>query len=633
MRINMPITQVEQRLADGEYIVSKTDIKGRITYVNRPFMEISGFSEAELIGKPHNIVRHPDMPPAAYDDLWRTLQSGKPWRGLVKNRCKNGDYYWVEANANPIWENGRIAGYMSLRTKPTRLQIVASEAIYHKFREGTAHGLSIKEGRVVHTGLRGWFTALSGISIRARATLAAILVVMAICGLSGIYLWEAMGRGITQSGEITQSGKVAWLAALTAIVLSATAWTWWLLLFKVLRPLENAVRSCQVIAAGEMRLIGSVDIRDEAGRLMHAINTMTGNLASTITDVRNSADIIASASQEIAQGNADLSQRTEEQASSLEETACSMEELTSTVRQNAENAKQASQLASNASSIAVKGGKVVGEVVDTMASISESSRKIVDIIGVIEGIAFQTNILALNAAVEAARAGEQGRGFAVVANEVRNLAQRSAVAAREIKGLIHDSVSKVETGSMQVDQAGATMDEIVQAVRRVTDITSGISAASQEQGAGIEQVNTAITQMDGVTQQNAALVEEASAAAEAMQEQAEALMRAVSIFKLDAGSAIPQNITKSSAAPHAQGSPHALAMSAHKRLLGADQKAAVNHVPRNEKLNALPATRAHALHGKSRRHDHVEMPVRHHPAKRPAHSVDSPARKNRGMPN
>ncbi|MDE2389249.1 MAG: methyl-accepting chemotaxis protein, partial [Betaproteobacteria bacterium] len=266
--------------------------------------------------------------------------------------------------------------------------------------------------------------------------------------------------------------------------------------------------------------------------------------------VRTGANQIATASGEIASGNSDLSQRTEEQASSLEETASSMEELTSTVRQNADNARQANQLAAGASEVAVKGGTVVGQVVQTMSSINESSKKIVDIISVIDGIAFQTNILALNAAVEAARAGEQGRGFAVVATEVRTLAQRSAAAAKEIKELISDSVVKVEDGTRLVDEAGATMDEIVNAVKRVTDIMSEISAASQEQSSGIEQVNQAVTQMDEVTQQNAALVEEAAAAAESMQDQTQALTQAVSTFKLsrDTGHATATPVKRSNRA-------------------------------------------------------------------------------------
>ena len=286
------------------------------------------------------------------------------------------------------------------------------------------------------------------------------------------------------------------------------------------------------VADGDLTVEVKTRAKDTSS-VLYGIKDMIGKLSDIVTEVRSGSDSISTAAKEIASGNADLSQRTEEQASTLEETASSMEELTSTVKQNADNAKHANQLATSASNIAVKGGIVVGDVVQTMASISTSSKKIVDIISVIEGIAFQTNILALNAAVEAARAGEQGRGFAVVASEVRNLAQRSAAAAKEIKALIGDSVDKVEAGSKQVDQAGATMNEIVQAVKRVTDIMAEIAAASNEQSSGIEQVNQAITQMDEVTQQNAALVEQASAAAESMQEQAVSLSDKVRIFKLD----------------------------------------------------------------------------------------------------
>ena len=289
------------------------------------------------------------------------------------------------------------------------------------------------------------------------------------------------------------------------------------------------------IAEGNLSVEVMTRANDQTS-LLYALKTMRDRLAGIVGGVRSATDAIGTAAGEIASGNADLSSRTEEQASSLEETASSMEELTSTVKQNAENARQANQLAASASDIAVKGGQAVNEVVHTMGSISASSKKIMDIISVIEGIAFQTNILALNAAVEAARAGEQGRGFAVVAAEVRNLAQRSAAAAKEITALIEDSVNKVDIGSKQVDRAGETMNEIVQAVKRVTDIMAEIAAASNEQSSGIEQVNQALIQMDEVTQQNAALVEEAAASAEAMRNQAEDLAHAVSIFKLEAGS-------------------------------------------------------------------------------------------------
>ncbi|CAA2109826.1 methyl-accepting chemotaxis protein [Variovorax paradoxus] len=306
----------------------------------------------------------------------------------------------------------------------------------------------------------------------------------------------------------------------------------WFITRTITRPIGEAVEVAEKVAAGDISSRIEVHSHDETGRLMSALKAMNESLVRIVREVRTGTDTIATASSQIASGNQDLSSRTEEQASSLEQTAASMEELTSTVKQNADNARQANQLAVSASEVAVRGGSVVSQVVDTMGSIDASSKKIVDIIGVIDGIAFQTNILALNAAVEAARAGEQGRGFAVVASEVRSLAQRSAAAAKEIKTLIGDSVEKVEAGSKQVEEAGRTMEEIVGSVRRVTDIMGEITAASQEQTSGIEQVNQAISQMDQVTQQNAALVEEASAAAQSLQEQAGGLVQAVSIFKL-----------------------------------------------------------------------------------------------------
>ncbi|WP_317204232.1 methyl-accepting chemotaxis protein [Janthinobacterium sp.] len=308
----------------------------------------------------------------------------------------------------------------------------------------------------------------------------------------------------------------------------------WLVSRSITRPLGEAVRIAQTVAAGDLSSRIEVSGKDETGQLLLALKEMNDSLQSIVGQVRNGTDSIATGSSEIASGNLDLSARTEQQASALEETASAVEELTSTVKQNAENARQANALAASATEVAVKGGVVVAQVVETMNDINASSKKIVDIIGVIDGIAFQTNILALNAAVEAARAGEQGRGFAVVASEVRNLAQRSAAAAREVKELIGDSVDKVDIGSKLVNQAGSTMDDIVASVQRVTDIMGEISSASREQEIGIEQIHQAITSMDGVTQQNAALVEEAAAAAGSLNDQAAALAQAVSVFKLDA---------------------------------------------------------------------------------------------------
>jgi len=300
----------------------------------------------------------------------------------------------------------------------------------------------------------------------------------------------------------------------------------------ITRPVDEAVAVAERVAAGDLGSTIQVRSRDETGRLLGALKAMNESLVHIVGTVRNSSDSIATGSAQIASGNADLSQRTEEQASALEQTAASMEQLGSTVKQNADNARQANQLALGASTVAIRGGEVVGQVVQTMKGINESSKKIADIISVIDGIAFQTNILALNAAVEAARAGEQGRGFAVVASEVRSLAQRSAEAAKEIKSLITASVERVEQGTLLVDQAGVTMDEVVTSIKRVTDIMGEISSASTEQSTGVSQVGEAVSQMDQVTQQNAALVEESAAAAESLKLQAKALVSAVAVFKL-----------------------------------------------------------------------------------------------------
>ncbi len=332
--------------------------------------------------------------------------------------------------------------------------------------------------------------------------------------------------------QAIESNSQTYFVILAALALVIGAVSAWRLTQGITAPLRNAVTVARRVADGDL----STDIRvtgsDETGQLLQALHDMNANLGRLVGQVRQGTDSIATASSQIASGNHDLSSRTEEQASSLQQTAASMEQLTSTVKQNADNASQANQLALSASDVAVKGGLVVSQVVETMGAISTSSKKIADIIGVIDGIAFQTNILALNAAVEAARAGEQGRGFAVVASEVRSLAGRSAEAAKEIKQLIQASVDKVEEGSLQVSQAGQTMDEIVSSVQRVTDIMGEITAASQEQTSGIEQINRAVAEMDLVTQQNAALVEESTAAAQSMQQQTGDLSQMVSVFRL-----------------------------------------------------------------------------------------------------
>ncbi|ODU06257.1 MAG: chemotaxis protein [Thiobacillus sp. SCN 63-1177] len=543
MRVNLPITNSEYELSDGVSLVSRTDLKGRILYANLAFIEASGFSEAELLGKPHNLVRHPDMPEEAFADLWATLKAGLPWSGVVKNRRKNGDFYWVFANVTPVHENGVTNGYLSVRTKLSRAQIAEAEHLYRRFKEGRADHMAIRHGMVVRTGLLGRLMSFRRIPVSLRIALSTGIGAALMLGVGLFGGWEtsalAKAAGVQSTLPalmVTAGGIGALLTLLFGYFISRT----------ILRPLDRALDIAHAIAGGDLSLQFEVSAWDETGQLMRALTQMKANMVGAVSDIGLNVESIRIAASEIASGNADLSGRTESQASSLEETASSMEELTSTVKQNAEHARHANQLVGSTAEIAARGGEVVGQVVDTMASISASSKKIADIIGVIDGIAFQTNILALNAAVEAARAGEQGRGFAVVAGEVRNLAQRSAGAAREIKSLIGDSVEKVDLGSKLVGEAGGAMEDIVTSVELVAELMSGIATASQQQSAGIEQVNQAVGQMDEMTQQNAALVEQATAAAESLHERAGKLAQAVSMFRLqgDGTSVRPERATR-----------------------------------------------------------------------------------------
>jgi aerotaxis receptor len=516
MRNNQPVTQREFDYAADATLMSVTDTKGRITFANAAFSAVSGLAQEELVGQPHNLVRHPDMPAVAFADLWKTVQGGNSWTAVVKNRRKNGDHYWVRANVTPVRRRGQLVGYMSVRTKPSRSEIDAADALYAAIREGRAGAVALHKGLVVRRGLMGWTSALQTMPLRWRircGALANLAVVVGVCAAGGVGL-----------GALA---IVAGSAALGALV--ADVW----LERQIASPLTTILRVAENSAAGNTESGVTMNRVDEIGLLLRAINQAGLNLRSLVDDVSEQTDGLHVASGEIAQGNNDLSARTEQTASSLQETAASMEQLGSTIKQNADNARQANSLALGASSVAIKGGDVVAKVVDTMKDINDSSKLIADIISVIDGIAFQTNILALNAAVEAARAGEQGRGFAVVASEVRSLAGRSADAAKKIKSLITASVERVEQGSALVDHAGATMTEIVASIKRVTDIMGEISAASAEQSAGMAQVGEAVSQMDQATQQNAALVEQSAAAAESLKHQARQLVQAVGVFKLD----------------------------------------------------------------------------------------------------
>ena len=660
-------------IMDTTSIVSYADLKGDILSVNNKFLEVSKYPKDELIGRGHNTTRHPDMPKEVFKEMWSTIGRGKVFRGVVKNRAKDGTPYYVDAVIAPIMgNNGKPKGYLGVRYDITEAEIerhnmrglfaainenyayiefdtggnvltanqnflnalgyqlgditgkhhrtfvdpaYAGSPAYAQFWADLNAGKAVSDvfKRVTKTGKDIWIQAVYSpikdevgrvvkivkiatdvteqrlASANFEGQISAIDKAQAVIefSLDGKILrandnflnamgyvaaeitgghhslfvepayrqspeyrmfWDKLGRGEYDSGQykrVAKGGREIWIQASYNPIVGLDGKPYKVVKYatditaqvKASEVLQAAVAQTQEVvgAAKENDLRHRIPMEGKTGEiatLCEGVNGLLDTMSSMLSDISETSQTLRTAANEIATGNTDLSQRTEEQAASLEETAASMEELTATVRQNAENAQQANKLASSASDVAVKGGTVVAEVVQTMDGITQASRKIADIIGVIDEIAFQTNILALNAAVEAARAGDQGRGFAVVAAEVRNLAQRSANAAKEIKGLISDSVSKVESGSKLVDTAGKTMEEIVQSVKRVTDIMAEISAASQEQRGGIEQVNNAVTQMDKVTQQNAALVEEAAAAAKSMEDQTSAMAEMVGQFML-----------------------------------------------------------------------------------------------------
>ncbi|HJV03082.1 MAG TPA: methyl-accepting chemotaxis protein [Burkholderiaceae bacterium] len=528
MRNNTPVTQHEYLLDDDKTIVSTTDLQGNINYANPYFIEVSGFTEEELIGAPQNIVRHPDMPVEAFADLWATIKGGMPWTGMVKNRCKNGDYYWVLANVTPVIEQGKPVGYMSVRCKPSRQQVAEADALYRQFKAGNPQRLRIVNGRAVSTGVLARLRALTRLSFSRHLALNAGFVTL-MMALFAVAFWRI-------DGSTSDGARMALTAAagVAAVVMLAF---WYSLQHTVAEPLRHATSAARKMAGGDLTGVIEVPRDDEMGQLLAALRQTNVNLHSIIGDVRRNFDEITVATGEIATGNMDLSGRTESQASSLQQTAASMEQLTTNLQQSASSVASANELAGRASKVAEHGGEIVSRVVHTMDEISASSRKIQDIIGLIDGIAFQTNILALNAAVEAARAGEEGRGFAVVAGEVRSLAQRAATAAHEIKQLIDLSIAKVNAGAELTSSAGATMHEVIASVCQVTQVMDEISTATREQSHGIGQVNMAVGQIDDLTQQNAALVEQAAAAAGNLAQQAQHVAQAMAVFKLQAARA------------------------------------------------------------------------------------------------
>ncbi len=522
MRTNLPITDVETVVREDQYLISKTDMKGRIIYANPAFVEVSGFTREELIGKPHNLIRHPDMPPAAFAYLWTTLKAGKPWLGIVKNRRKDGGFYWVLANAYPVIENGQVTCYASVRVRPTREQVQAAQAFYADVNAQRRTRYAVRQGQLV---AKGWRRVLELAALPFRKRLRASMFRMAVMAsvAIGIASYFAATGGV--------SGQQHWfvwpaLAALTA----GTFGYGWLIARRITASLNQAARIARQVAAGNLNTAIDGDSSDELGRLRFYLDIMRKSLISISNDVQAGVTGTGHAAQVLFANNSHLATRTEDQATSLQETAAAMEELTVTVKQNADNAAAAADLAGDSTTVAQRGGEEVAEVVRTMDGIRDSSRKIADIVTLIEGIAFQTNILALNAAVESARAGEAGKSFAVVAGEVRNLALKSSQAAKEVKTLIDESNGRINLGASQATRAGDTMRDIVDSSMRVAKLMAEISMASVEQSAGLEQINQAISQMDSATHQNTALVHDLGQTVRSLSAEAANLGDAIGVF-------------------------------------------------------------------------------------------------------
>jgi aerotaxis receptor len=517
MRSTLHAAEQETLLEDGKPIVITTDLQGRLTYANSTFTTVGGYDGEELIGRPQKAFYHPDMPGEVDEDMLRTTMSGEPWRGLVKYRRKDGGYFWCIANVTPVIEKERTTGFMAVCTKPKRQQIQDAERLYRTVKGPNPDGVRIARGAAAARGRRKIANALRDISLAQR---------MALCfGSMALLALSMAAHAVLPYSDTALHVQALLLAALAL-------YGWYNLHRAIVSPVQACIKATRILAGGDLTTRMAVDRHDELGQLQAFVRQLNLNLASILGDIRGNFALTRSTTTQVRTANADLAARTEAQATNLEQTSAYMGQITETVGQTADNVNTANSVANEATALAERTGVAVAQVVTAMDEIRQSSHKIVDIIGLIDGIAFQTNILALNAAVEAARAGESGRGFAVVASEVRSLAQRSAAAAKDIKALIDASAGKIEGGASVATAAGSDMEAVIAAIGRVAAIMGDISGATREQSNGVSQVKDAIVQLDEVTRQNSQMVEEASAATGVLDLQAQAVAKALEVFKL-----------------------------------------------------------------------------------------------------
>ena len=515
MRDNHPVTSREHPFPPGKTLVSVTDLKGRITYCNEAFVEVSGYTRAELLGQPHNLIRHPDMPEEAFRDLWDTIQSGVPWTALVKNRRKNGDHYWVVAHATPMKDGEAITGYLSVRTPPRPDEVAAAQRLYALMRAQERDGrltLRLHRGQLKRSDPIGRLRSLLSPGLRGR--------------MLGI---QALAAGLAVACAQLPG---AWgLAATAAIAAVATAGVW----SSCVRPVRAVLTDAHRLASGDLAHPLSTGAPGLAGELQQTLRQLSVNIRAVVLDTRSGVAALQAATREIVAGNLDLSARTENQSSSLEQTAASMEQINATVRQSADSAVRGATLAEGAGAVARRSHEAVQAVTDAMGDIARSSQHINDIVHVVEDVAFQTNILALNAAVEAARAGPAGRSFAIVAGEVRALAKRTADAVGQIRHLIQTSAECVSLGTTRSGDACQRVDEALQAVGNLSTLLAHISTSAVQQQSGIAEVNAAVNQLDSITQRNAAMVEELAASAQALRNQVESVSDSMRMFRLSPG--------------------------------------------------------------------------------------------------
>ncbi|MBE0130457.1 PAS domain-containing methyl-accepting chemotaxis protein [Citrobacter amalonaticus] len=505
MSSQLYVTQQNTPLDDDTTLMSTTDLHSYITHANDTFVNISGYSLNELLAQPHNLVRHPDMPKAAFADMWYTLQQGEPWSGIVKNRRKNGDHYWVRANAVPMVREGNVTGYMSIRTRATDAEIATVEPLYKALNEGRCR-------RRIHKGLvvrKGWLGKLPAMPVRwrVRSVMALIYVVLA----AALHLSGA-----------------PWLAQLMCalvMLLGTAAFEW-----QIVRPIENVAKQALKVATGERNSVAHLNRSDELGLTLRAVGQLGLMCRWLINDVSSQVSSVRNGSETLAKGNDDLNKHTRQTVDNVQQTVTTMNQMAASVKQNSETASAADKLSIAASSAATQGGEAMDTVIKTMDDIANSTQRIGTITTLINDIAFQTNILALNAAVEAARAGEQGKGFAVVAGEVRHLASRSASAANDIRKLIDASADKVQSGSQQVHAAGRTMDDIVSQVQNVTQLIAQISHSTLEQSDGLTSLTRAVSELNDITQKNSELVEESAQVSAMVKHRASRLADAVTVL-------------------------------------------------------------------------------------------------------